>query len=124
MASPLDVLESLRVAITRGGTRNCEIAKPKAEMARPYVVLNILPVSINESSLSGGTQIIDLYITATAVGNNRGQAEVAMKDALDVVASSWTNPAVLGPAEASPGAHLPQEEGTWRCDSTIKLRMQ
>lgn len=124
MASPLDVLSSLRTAVQRNGTRNCEIGKPKAEMSRPYIVLNILPVSLNESSLSGGTQIIDMYITISAVGDNRQQSELAMKDALNVVASSWTEPALLGPPEASPGAHLPQEEGTWRCDSTVKLRMQ
>ncbi len=123
MAYAVDVVNSLRDAISGDGL-NCAVAKPAAELARPYVVLNLLPVSIGESSLTGGTQILDVYITVTAVGANQAQSEAAMKKALNVVASSWNEPALLGPPEHTPGAHLPQEEGTWRCDSTVKLRMQ
>jgi hypothetical protein len=122
MAQPTDVLDSLRDAIN--AVVPCEVGKPSASLARPYVILNFLPVTINESGLRGGTEIIDLYITMAAVGANKAQSQGAMVKALDVVASSWTNQALLGPPEATPGAHLPQEEGTWRCDSTVKLRMQ
>ena len=123
MAFALDVVSSLKDAVVDDGVR-CQVGKPDAELQRPYVVLNILPVSIGESSMTGGTQILDLYITVTAIGNNRAQSEGAMKRALTVVASGWNEPALLGPPEHTPGAHLPQEEGTWRCDSTVKLRMQ
>jgi hypothetical protein len=123
MSYALDVLTSMRNSLRTAGL-NAEVAKPRTELERPYIVLNILPVSINESSLSGGTQIIDLYVTVTAVGANQDQSEAAMKRALHVIESVWTEPALLGPPEHSPGAHLPQEEGTWRCDSTVKLRMQ
>lgn len=123
MTKPSEVMTSLRDSIVAAGL-NCEVAKPKAETTRPYVVLNILPVSINESSMSGGTQIVDMYIDINAIGENQLQAEAAMNKTLDVVESSWTEPALLGPAEASPGAYIPQEEGTWRMTSTIKLRMQ
>lgn len=125
MATPNEVLTSLRNAIRAyGGGRNCDIARPKAETKRPYIVLNILPVGVNESGLKGGTGIIDMYVSVTSVGENQAQSELAMRDALIVVASAWTEPALLGPPEATPGAHLPQEEGTWRCDSTVKLRME
>lgn len=122
MAYPTDVLRSLETAIDTSGVSAC-VGKPDEALLRPFVVLNILPVSINESGMRGGTEIVDMYITMTAVGANRLQSEGAMKKALNVVAS-WTNPALLGPPETSPGAYLPQEEGTWRCDSTVKLRMQ
>ncbi len=101
----------------------CEVGRPKKTTPRPYVILNAIPMGINESGMRGGNGIQDMNITIDAIGENRAQAEAALGQALDVVAS-WSDPDLLGPPESTPSTHLPQEEGTWRLGANIRIRYQ